>query len=131
MTKMDKRGNRKSEYLTVKEIQFVIKTFTLRNLLGWPKSLFRFFCMMALVVLSCSYFIINNFVRLYCDSCHIGVHLKKTSKLVSFCVAILILKMEEDTQHFWHIKLYYFKKGKNTTETKKDLCSSTWSKCCD
>ena len=30
------------------------------------------------------------------------------------CAAILILKMEEDTQHFWHTVLYYFKKGKNT-----------------
>ena len=24
--------------------------------------------------------------------------------------------MEEDKQHFWHIMLYYLKKGKNTTE---------------
>ena len=30
--------------------------------------------------------------------------------------------MEEDTQYVWHIMLYYFKKGKNTTEMqKKDL----------
>ena len=34
-------------------------------------------------------------------------------------------------QHFWHIMLYYFKKGKSTTEThKKDLCS-VWRRCCD
>ena len=26
--------------------------------------------------------------------------------------------MEEYMQHFWHIMLYYFKKGKNTTETR-------------
>ena len=32
-----------------------------------------------------------------------------------------MLKMEEDMQHFWCIMLYYFKKDKNTTETKKDL----------
>ena len=32
---------------------------------------------------------------------------------MNFCVAILILKVEETTQHFWHIMLYYFKKGKN------------------
>ena len=32
--------------------------------------------------------------------------------------------MEENTQHFWHIMLYYFKKGKNTTETQhKKTCS--------
>ena len=31
-------------------------------------------------------------------------------------VAILILKMEEKKQHFRHIMLYYFKKGKNATE---------------
>ena len=39
--------------------------------------------------------------------------------MVNFCAAILILKMEEDTQHFWHIILCYFKKGKNTTEMQK------------
>ena len=27
--------------------------------------------------------------------------------------------MEENIQHFWHIMFYYFKKGKNTTETQK------------
>ena len=27
-------------------------------------------------------------------------------------------------QHFWHIMLYYFKKGKNTTETQKKICAS-------
>ena len=40
---------------------------------------------------------------------------KKLSKLVNFCVAILILKMEENMQHFWYIMLYYFKKDKNAT----------------
>ena len=49
---------------------------------------------------------------------------KKIIILVIFCVAILILKMEEDTQHFWHIILCYFKKGKNTTEMqKKKICA--------
>ena len=28
--------------------------------------------------------------------------------------------MEENTQHFQHIILYYFRKGKNTTETQKN-----------
>ena len=51
------------------------------------------------------------------------MHLKKTSKSVNFCPTILILKLEEDMQHFWYIMLCYFKKGKNTTETpKKDVC---------
>ena len=31
--------------------------------------------------------------------------------------------MEENTQHFWHIMLYYFKKGKNATETQKKICA--------
>ena len=47
------------------------------------------------------------------------MHLKRTSKLVNFCVAILILKMEENKQHFQHIMLYYFMEGKNTTEMQK------------
>ena len=51
---------------------------------------------------------------------------------MNFCVAILILNMEENKQHFQHIMLYYFKKGKNATkmQRKKDLCS-VWRKCCD
>ena len=47
---------------------------------------------------------------------------KKLSELVNFCIAILILKMEENKQHFQHIMLYYFKKGRNTTETQKKIC---------
>ena len=31
--------------------------------------------------------------------------------------------MEENIQHFWHIMLYYFKKGKNTTETQEKICA--------
>ena len=66
-------------------------------------------------------FILNNFVRLYCNSSHIIMHLNKhLSKLVHFHVAILIFKMEE---HFWHIMLYYFKEGKNATETQKKICA--------
>ena len=42
---------------------------------------------------------------------------------MKFCVAILILKMEEKKQHFPHIMLYYFKKGKNATETQKKICT--------
>ena len=42
---------------------------------------------------------------------------------MNFCVAILILKMEGKKQHFPHIMLYYFKKGKNATETQKKICA--------
>ena len=38
-------------------------------------------------------------------------------------IAILILKIEENMQHFQHIMLYYFKKGKNATETHKKICA--------
>ena len=55
---------------------------------------------------------------MYYDSCHISMHLKKLTKLVNFCAAILILKMEENT-HFQHIMLYYFKKGRTQLKCKK------------
>ena len=38
---------------------------------------------------------------------------------MNFCVAILILKMEEKKPYFLHKMLYYFKKGKNTIEMQK------------
>ena len=31
--------------------------------------------------------------------------------------------MEENTQHLRHIMLYYFKKGKNATETQIKICA--------
>ena len=31
--------------------------------------------------------------------------------------------MGEDMQHFWRIMLYYFKKGRNATETQNKLCA--------
>ena len=37
--------------------------------------------------------------------------------MVNFCAAVLILKMEEDTQHL--VYCAYFKKGKNRTEMHK------------
>ena len=58
--------------------------------------------------------------------------LKNLPKLVNFCVGILILKIEENMRHFWCIMLYYFKKGKNATEStemqkkkkrKKTICA--------
>ena len=42
--------------------------------------------------------------------------------MVDFCVAILTLKIE-DTQHFQHISLHYFKKDKNMTETQRQICA--------
>ena len=51
------------------------------------------------------------------------IFLKNLAKSVNFCAIILILKMEEDTQHFGHITLNYFKKGKNTTEMQKKICA--------
>ena len=47
----------------------------------------------------------------------------KKSKLVNSCVAILTLKIEENMQHFQHVILYYFEKGKNATETHKKICA--------
>ena len=51
---------------------------------------------------------------------------------MNFCVAILILKMEENTQHFWHIVLYCFKKGSNEAEIQKGsgVCRAR-RRCCD
>ena len=50
---------------------------------------------------------------------YISVHLKKTSTLVNFCAAILILKMEKNAQNFRGIMFYYFKKDKNETKMQK------------
>ena len=44
---------------------------------------------------------------------------KKLSKLLNFCVAILILTMKENMQYFHHIMICYFKKGRNATKTHK------------
>ena len=46
----------------------------------------------------------------------------KRIKIDEFFLAILILKMVENMQHFWHIVLYYFKKGKNATEMLNKIC---------
>ena len=44
---------------------------------------------------------------------------------MNFCVAILILKVEENKQHFLHVVLYYLKKGKNTIEIQKTkICAA-------
>ena len=43
--------------------------------------------------------------------------------MVNFCVAIFILKMKENTLHFRHIILYYFKKNKTQLKCKKKICA--------
>ena len=43
--------------------------------------------------------------------------------MVIFCVAIVILKMEENMQHFQLIVLYYVKKGKNIPEIQQKICA--------
>ena len=75
--------------------------------------------MMALVALNCLNLIQDNFVRLYCNSCHISVHLKKSIKIGEFLCSYFDIKMEGSKPHFWHTMLYYFKKGKNATEMQK------------
>ena len=54
---------------------------------------------------------------------------------MNFCVAILILNVDEKEQHFHLTMLYRFQKGKNTTEMwekkkRKDLYS-LWKRFCD
>ena len=43
--------------------------------------------------------------------------------MANFCVVILILKREENEQHFWHIMFYYLNKGKNATDMQKKICA--------
>ena len=42
---------------------------------------------------------------------------------MNFHAAILTLKVEENTQHHWRIRLCYFKKSKNTMEMQKKMCA--------
>ena len=92
-------------------------------LLGWPKSPLHFFCMMALVLLSCLNFIGNISVSVLWQLSYQCTLKKHLSKLLNFCVAILIMKMEDNEQNFQLIMPYYFKKGKNATETQKKICA--------
>ena len=54
--------------------------------------------------------------------------LKKSSKLVNFCVLILILKIEEKTA-FSAYYGYYFSNGKNTTEAHTHTHTHTHKTC--
>ena len=96
------------------------------------QSSFGFVHKMSLVVLSClNNFIRNSFVRMYCDSCHVGMHLKKTSKLVNICIAILILNMKEMHDIFGILRSIISRKVKMQLKCrKKDLCS-VWRRCSD
>ena len=40
---------------------------------------------------------------------------------MNFCGAILILKVNENKEHLWHIMLYYFEKSRNATEMQKKI----------
>ena len=51
------------------------------------------------------------------------MHLKKLLKTAEFLCSHFNIEMEENKQHFWHIMLYYFKIGKNTTVMQKKICA--------
>ena len=51
-------------------------------------------------------------------------HIKVGALLCSY------FNIEYGRKHFWHIMLYYFKKGKNASETQKDLYN-VWRRQCD
>ena len=55
---------------------------------------------------------------------------KNLSELVNFLQSHFNIDSKRNTQHFHHIMLYYFKKGKNATETQKILVH-VWRRCCD
>ena len=46
---------------------------------------------------------------------------KKNTKIGEFLRRHFNIEDGRKKQHFWHIMLYYFKKGKNTTETQKKI----------
>ena len=67
-------------------------------------------------------FIQNNFVILYCGSCHISIH-SKIIKIAEFLYSHFNTDAERKRQLCLHIMLYYFKKGKTATETQKMICA--------
>ena len=48
---------------------------------------------------------------------------KHLSKSVNFCVAILILKLEENIQHLWHICIIIIRKIKTQLKHTKKVCT--------
>ena len=48
--------------------------------------------------------------------------LKKLIKIGEFLSSHFNIEDKKNKQHFQHIMFYYFKKGKNTTETQSKTC---------
>ena len=59
-------------------------------------------------------------LRLNYDSCHISMQLKKKLIKTDFSCSHFNNEDGRKKQLFWHITLYYFKKGKNATEKLKE-----------
>ena len=53
----------------------------------------------------------------------ISVHIKKTYQTGEFLCSHLTIEDGGRYATFWHITLYYFKKGKKTTEMQKKICA--------
>ena len=101
---------------------------------GSAKKFICLFRTMAVVVLGCLRLHSKTVLSDCIVTAVLSVCLKKEktlSKLVNFCAAILILKMEENMQHFWYIMPYYVKTGKNTTEMQKKDSRNVWRRCYD
>ena len=47
------------------------------------------------------------------------MHLKKLNKIGEFLFSYVNMEDERKYTTFWHIMIYYFKKGKNATEMGK------------
>ena len=88
------------------------------HLLDCPKSSFFFFGKMAQVTFSCLLTSFGTISLHYIVIAFILACILKKSTLVNFCVAILILKMEEK-QHFWHIIFITSRKVKMQWKCKK------------
>ena len=52
------------------------------------------------------------------------MHLKKLTKISEFLCSQFNVGDGRKMHHFWHITLYDFKKGKNTTEMQKKICAA-------
>ena len=57
--------------------------------------------------------------------------LKKKIKTSEFLCVFFNVEDERKKVTFWHIMMYYFKKGKNATETQYKRCVQNMEKVCD